>query len=457
MTGKKIVVATIPGSLTETGWTPPENMTFEQWTEAGEYFARFERSSAWWLGDWWNSKEPYGDRVEMVRQQLHLDLKTVRNYAVICRKVDVTRRRVTLSFAHHETVAKLPAPKREAWLDKAERGDGERRWNVKALRTEVQRDRMTHKHRELARIDCDKPFSLIYADPPWQFETHSDLGKVMTSADNHYKPMSLKDICNLEIETGDGMKHISEVIADNAVCFMWATVPCLFYAPVAWRAWGFRADHLPLNPDWLTELEDAQQFAGGYSSHAMWDKEVSATGYSFRNQHEILFCVRRGEPPKPVKTFPSVFQFRKGKHSAKPPEIRKYIEEMYPMLGQRNRIELFARGSVPGWTVWGNEAEQSAAHVPCECTTCKGPLHGDPQATCTNQMGLPLGGDRGNEAEPEITPPSITRASNIAPVSAKLEQDVTDVFTQDAMKRHQRFRTTRALKHRYRSQQGGGE
>jgi N6-adenosine-specific RNA methylase IME4 len=47
----------------------------------------------------------------------------------------------------------------------------------------------------------------------------------------------------------------------------------------------------------------------------------------------------------------------RGRHSAKPDDVRRRIERL---CGERPRIELFARGAVPGWDVWGAEAEPSS-------------------------------------------------------------------------------------------------
>ena len=42
------------------------------------------------------------------------------------------------------------------------------------------------------------------------------------------------------------------------------------------------------------------------------------------------------------------------RHSAKPNVVR---ERIVAMLGDRPRIELFAREKSAGWDVWGNEVE----------------------------------------------------------------------------------------------------
>ena len=44
------------------------------------------------------------------------------------------------------------------------------------------------------------------------------------------------------------------------------------------------------------------------------------------------------------------------KHSKKPDEVRKRIEEMFPT---QKKIELFARQKTEGWDVWGNEVDES--------------------------------------------------------------------------------------------------
>lgn len=79
-------------------------------------------------------------------------------------------------------------------------------------------------------------------------------------------------------------------------------------------------------------------------------------GFWVRGQHELLLIATRGDIPTPPEAArpPSVFRSPRGKHSAKPPEVRAVIEAMYTALP---KMELFARGEAPpGWTFWGNQA-----------------------------------------------------------------------------------------------------
>lgn len=46
----------------------------------------------------------------------------------------------------------------------------------------------------------------------------------------------------------------------------------------------------------------------------------------------------------------------RGRHSAKPPEVR---DRIVALLGDAPRIELFAREAVEGWDRWGNGVEST--------------------------------------------------------------------------------------------------
>ena len=85
--------------------------------------------------------------------------------------------------------------------------------------------------------------------------------------------------------------------------------------------------------------------------------ENSRAGFIFLNAHEVLLYGSRGNMPGPQYLPSSVFSIKRGEHSAKPPEIRAAIEKMFPQFDERTRLELFARGRVEGWSIFGFEAE----------------------------------------------------------------------------------------------------
>jgi len=72
---------------------------------------------------------------------------------------------------------------------------------------------------------------------------------------------------------------------------------------------------------------------------------------------EILLFGTRGKNARTLqrgRTQVNYLETRKREHSRKPDEIIEIIEACSP----GPRIELFARGVLPGWTSWGNQADE---------------------------------------------------------------------------------------------------
>jgi N6-adenosine-specific RNA methylase IME4 len=181
---------------------------------------------------------------------------------------------------------------------------------------------------DMAKIVNFGPFPLIYADPPWRFDTYSELGRELCP-DQHYPVMTYDDIANLRPNDQD----MDEVCADDAALFLWCTSSNFWLALRVMQAWGFEI-----------------------KTSAVWGKDRTGTGYVFLNQHEMLLYGTRGDMPAPQWLPSSLFLAPRGRHSEKPAEVRSAIEKMYPYFGMTERLELFARGEVPGWTTWGFEA-----------------------------------------------------------------------------------------------------
>lgn len=168
-------------------------------------------------------------------------------------------------------------------------------------------------------------YGVIYADPPWRFETRSENG-MDRSADNHYPMMTLDDIAALPAPA-----------ARDAVLFPWATAPMLPEALDVMRVWGF-----------------------AYKSQIVWVKDRVGTGYWARNQHEIMLIGTRGDIPAPVPgTQPaSVITAPVRAHSAKPAVFAEMIEGLFPNLP---KVEMFCRSPRAGWAAHGNEAHGTEA------------------------------------------------------------------------------------------------
>jgi N6-adenosine-specific RNA methylase IME4 len=162
-------------------------------------------------------------------------------------------------------------------------------------------------------------FTVIYADPPWQYEHPISESRAIES---HYPTMQLEEIKAMKIP-----------IAENAVIFLWAPAPKLTEALEVMTAWGF-----------------------SYRTNAVWDKEKIGMGYWFRGQHEHLLLGVKGEvaPPVDSERVSSVIRFPRTEHSRKPSVVAELIDRWFP--GQE-KIELFARGKPrDGWVGWGLDA-----------------------------------------------------------------------------------------------------
>jgi N6-adenosine-specific RNA methylase IME4 len=68
----------------------------------------------------------------------------------------------------------------------------------------------------VALADSGKHFGIIYADPPWPFETWNATGKVHTAADNYYGTSTLDEISKLPV---------ASLAAADCALLMWCIGP----------------------------------------------------------------------------------------------------------------------------------------------------------------------------------------------------------------------------------------
>jgi hypothetical protein len=125
--------------MTRVGLRIPSNLSFEDWERAGCQLSGIVDSSSWWLGDWLvYGKKHYSDGYKRAIRAANLQYQTLRNYAWVARRFDLSRRRSSLSFQHHAEVASLPQDEQEFWLDQAEQA----MWTTKQLRNRIRNNRI---------------------------------------------------------------------------------------------------------------------------------------------------------------------------------------------------------------------------------------------------------------------------------------------------------------------------
>lgn len=174
-------------------------------------------------------------------------------------------------------------------------------------------------------------YSVIYADPPWQYRVWSKKG-TGRSAESHYSTMSLEDIKALPV-------HL--LAAKDCTLFLWVTFPLLKEAWPVLDAWGFTYKSVAFV--WVKLNRKASTLFTGM-------------GYWTRANAEICLLATRGHPKRANAGVHQVILSHIEEHSKKPEEARSRIVRL---MGDVPRIELFARSRAPGWDVWGNEAAGS--------------------------------------------------------------------------------------------------
>ena len=102
-------------------------LSFEAWGRLGVTMAKYSNATAWWLGDWMAfGRMKYGRRYKDAIAETGLDYQTLRNYAVVARRFELSRRRYNLTFQHHAALCSRPDDEQDYWLDRAAAGDWSR-------------------------------------------------------------------------------------------------------------------------------------------------------------------------------------------------------------------------------------------------------------------------------------------------------------------------------------------
>ncbi len=127
----------------------PANLSFDRWRSIGERICGVADASTWWLADWAAFGEHrYGERYREAVAITGLGYQTLRNYAWVARRFEVSRRRDSLSFAHHAEIAALPAGEQDAWLDRAEANQ----WSRNDLRARLRATEPSDEESRLERL-----------------------------------------------------------------------------------------------------------------------------------------------------------------------------------------------------------------------------------------------------------------------------------------------------------------
>lgn len=99
----------VASQTTKVSWTPPENMTYDEWNQIGYTLQTVYRSMRWWLGDWLRSGEAkYGETYAQAIMMTDSSVETLKKYKAIAERIDPEDRIADLSWTHHFHVAYIP-------------------------------------------------------------------------------------------------------------------------------------------------------------------------------------------------------------------------------------------------------------------------------------------------------------------------------------------------------------
>lgn len=177
-------------------------------------------------------------------------------------------------------------------------------------------------------------FKTVLADPPWRFTNRT--GKVAPEHRrlDRYSTMTLEAIKDLPV---------SQAAARDSHLYLWVPNALLPDGIAVMEAWGYR---YVSNVVWAKRRKD-----GGPDGRGV--------GFYFRNVTELILFGVRGSMRTlaPARRQVNMIETRKREHSRKPDEQYELIEACSP----GPFLEMFARHSRPGWTVWGDESADETA------------------------------------------------------------------------------------------------
>jgi N6-adenosine-specific RNA methylase IME4 len=185
----------------------------------------------------------------------------------------------------------------------------------------------------VALAESGKRFGVIYADPPWPWDTWRPSGKVCSAPDNHYGTTAIAEIASLPV---------AALAAENCALLLWCTAPQIAIGThkTIIEGWGFKP--CTFGFDWVKTNADGSLYTG--------------MGYYTRSNSEVCLLAIKGSPLRLATDVREIVMAPVGEHSEKPEETRRRVERLF----SGPYLELYARRTVPGWRRWGDEIPRVA-------------------------------------------------------------------------------------------------
>lgn len=197
-----------------------------------------------------------------------------------------------------------------------------------------------HQLDPLVIPQADKQYAIIYADPPWKYSFPG----TRTEDVDDYETMNTEDICRMNVKSLAG---------DNSVLFIWGIWTKLPDILKVIDAWGF--EYKTVGFVWVKANKNAATEQYSFLPEDSLD-DFFGMGMWTRSNTEFCLIGTRGENKRITNDVRQVVYAPIREHSRKPDEVR---ERIVKLMGNKTRLEMFARQRAEGWDVFGNEVECS--------------------------------------------------------------------------------------------------
>jgi N6-adenosine-specific RNA methylase IME4 len=299
-----------------------ETFTFDQWQQVGEWLRYCDGAVHWWVGDWVNyGEQQYGEQYAPALEATGFEYQTLRDDRWVAGRIELSRRRDNLSFAHHREVAPLSPPDQDELLDIAERDS----LSTRDLRRLV----AAKKQQRLAAVPPPLPagqYQCVTIDPPWPVVKIEREERPRQGHALDYPTMTLEQIG----EQVGGMVR-EKALPGGCHVYLWVTQKYLPEGLALFDAWGVQ-----------------------YQCVMTWVKPTGMTPYSWMYNSEHVLFGRVGSLPLAKLGLKLTFEAPVERHSAKPEVFYDRVREASP----GPRLALFERGPREGFDVWGNEVQE---------------------------------------------------------------------------------------------------
>lgn len=191
-----------------------------------------------------------------------------------------------------------------------------------------------------------RKFSVIYTDPPWPWND-SGVGFHATNSAENYDIASMEELWSMDVRA---------VAADDAVMFMWVLNGFLEPSILTMARWGFTLRTVAFI--WVKTYDEPREVPRVHKTIEIRPRN-NRSPWTLPGA-ELLLVGGRGGVSKVVQMHSGIKQVQYApvvKHSHKPQLFRDLIVQMTPTVRPRDRLEMFARGKIPGWTTFGNQAD----------------------------------------------------------------------------------------------------